>query len=827
MTTIQGRGLLTSPLLLLLVFCYSDEGGPPSTQQGLISASKSQSLPLRDTTNQDHEVKSVTPDNTAILLPTSRHTPDNLNQTSATHQHTVSAHLTSQDQSSQRGDGEKVGDGSVTPASGGRDEEVPVVSDIDVEATVSSVYNDGSQYYLSGGLSARGRRSSPTAAHYPPSSPFTHDSWPSTHYPPDSPSTRDSWPSTLTADTTLSLDDIVQSWSSTDHMLLCGHPPPTYTPQFLGHSREVCTENRNKPKSLGAPDTLIMCYDIYSSIYGNIEINYMNYIVKDFLLEIYFEDNFVKICLPLFRRFDACEERELYTLCWEAGVGFIHHLNCQNPAEEMVSLLEIVTTLQEYDETLCFQEFCDGTLGVIDSEVAGVPFRVFDTPRVDRGPSCSYLHTSVIQLFDIYNETLYITSNTQWPCCYAMFTVMWVGDPDAQGLNGAWSYLPVSCRAGEVVLMVMVAGVAVSGVVGNLVVVVVVMLSGGHRGQESNMLRTSLALADLLTSLFVVVPSLCHHIAPFVSSVNFRKLSPSSTHYFIVGSVSNITLLSMDAIIHVDAKHGYLLFQSVLFSTCSIVSVLTLFMLSLERFILTGRPLHYQEYFTVGKVQVIIVISWIMSFIDALMFAARRDGHLGARWSTFNKLPTGDSGELPDGISYAFVQSSRIALLNIAGVSTVIFSLLSIRNFVKEQKRVAAEWKSLSLKVGGRYEEETRYIMVTMLLMLMLFLVSSVPLMVEVYFRTFSHFFHYDAVYSYLAWWMFVAGSAWNPWLYNLRSHQFRSDFSETLRKLVPERLNKRLRKYVTHSQLWNNSSDLDNQDRLMKLLDKLGPKME
>ncbi|KAG7174933.1 Beta-4C adrenergic receptor-like 1 [Homarus americanus] len=778
MTTTLGRDLLTSPLLLLLtlllVLCYSDEGGPPSTQQGLISASKSQSLPLKDTTNQDHEVKSVTPDNTAILLPTSRHTPDNLNQTSATHQHTVSAHLTSQDQSSQRGDGEKVGDGSVTPASGGRDEEVPVVSDIDVEATVSSVYNDGSQYYLSGGLSARGRRSSPTAAHYPPSSPFTHDSWPSTHYPPDSPSTRDSWPSTLTADTTLSLDDIVQSWSSTDHMLLCGHPPPTYTPQFLGHSREVCTENRNKPKSLGTPDTLSMCYDIYSSIYGNIE--------------------------PLY--------------------------DLQVPHEGKETFAKVLARFLMHNDSECCREHCEGTLKVTHSAAGEVPFLVFNNPLRVTGPSCVFMSYSLDYLRGIYNETLYITSNTQWPCCYAMFTVMWVGDPDAQGLNGAWSYLPVSCRAGEVVLMVMVAGVAVSGVVGNLVVVVV-MLSGGHRGQESNMLRTSLALADLLTSLFVVVPSLCHHIAPLFYPNELTELSSDMALNFdpenILNSTNDIKRVGNHAIL----RDGFHVFQSVLFSTCSIVSVLTLFMLSLERFILTGRPLHYQEYFTVGKVQVIIGLTWIMSFIDALMFAADRDGHLGAQWSTFNKLPTGVAGRSPENLAYEIIYNSQITLLMVGGVSTVIFSLLSIRNFVKEQKRVAAEWKSLSLKVGGRYEEETRYIMVTMLLMLMLFLVSSVPLMVEVYFRTFSHFFHYDAVYSYLAWWMFVAGSAWNPWLYNLRSHQFRSDFSETLRKLVPERLNKRLRKYVTHSQLWNNSSDLDNQDRLMKLLDKLGPKME
>lgn len=97
----------------------------------------------------------------------------------------------------------------------------------------------------------------------------------------------------------------------------------------------------------------------------------------------------------------------------------------------------------------------------------------------------------------------------------------------------------------------------VRGVVGNIKIVLV-MIGIAHRNRESDMLRFSLTLSDLVITVFVVSPHLYYHVEPFLT---YTELLPIETT--IKGS-ENLT--AVDFIVYVEK--GYRLFQALFFTSC-------------------------------------------------------------------------------------------------------------------------------------------------------------------------------------------------------------------------------------------------------------------
>lgn len=478
--------------------------------------------------------------------------------------------------------------------------------------------------------------------------------------------------------------------------------------------------------------------------------------------------NFVRGCLPLFRRFYDCEERDFLTICWKEKVVFLHSHDCHRSSNDIF----LAGFLLEND-TYCFQEFCEGWQGVVDSEVDGLEYRLLNTIHNPEVPSCGYMTKSLKHLYRQYNGTLYLLTNNHWPCCYPLYLVIWAGLPEAHGLNGAWSYLPLACQAGEVLLLVLVGCVMVGGVGGNLLVMVV-MVSGGHRRQESSLLRTSLSFADLLTATFIIVPAFIRHLTPFLSLPQYFTVAPEM---HLTTSPVNVS----DSIYITNALHGWRgfpLFQSILFNTTSTVSLLMLLVLSLERFVITGRYLRYRDYFNYRRTVLAITVAWITSFANAFWFAASEGGILGFQWLTFEKLPTGASG-FGAGGARNVIYHGQFAVYLTLGISVVIFSALAILNYVREQLHVAAEWRSLKMKASRKYSRDNRHVLTTMTLMLTLFLTSTIPLTINITMNSIFYEFHQQPLFSHLSWWLFMAGSAWNPWVYNFRSSQFREEIKK------------------------------------------------
>lgn len=564
--------------------------------------------------------------------------------------------------------------------------------------------------------------------------------------------------------------------------------------------------------------TLRLCRSIYRSEYGKKATNYaFVYVSGRNVLIMIVMKNFVDLCLPLFRTFEKCVEVKFLTICPAAKLGFLHSHGCvrQSPQDKYFYKLLAFHLLE--DDTECFEGICDGSYRFIESSIGGLTYQLFNVVAPRKRRVC-FARPSFLS--NGKNQTLYMVKNNERPCCYAMYFVAWLGHPEEHGLNGRWSFLPTSCRVGEVLLMLMVAGVAVSGVLGN-VVVVVVMVSGSHLGQESSMLRTSLAAADLLNGLFVVVPSFFYHLAPFFRPPEYETLTGLQTLHgsrIVKRDTQGIILTNV-----LTYKEGFHLFQSLVYGTCSFVSLLTLLLLSAERSVMTGRSLRYKHYITKGRIKATIVSTWILGLLETLLLHYGYDGSISSAWSTFSKVPRRTSLMNPFGLAYAFFSNLYIVIYIVAGVATVVFSILAIRNFIREESRVAAEWKSYGMRTTEHYYQENRRILTTMVLMIVFYLISIVPITILFILNIAKYGFAGIYFFGYLSVWLFLASTAWNPWLYNLRSSQFISDLAELLQKVLPTPLSERFRPYITHSQQNNKWDNTELTPARKKMLSKLG----
>ncbi|KAG0722983.1 hypothetical protein GWK47_043504 [Chionoecetes opilio] len=555
--------------------------------------------------------------------------------------------------------------------------------------------------------------------------------------------------------------------STVGNMYLCDHPPKKFSPSFHGSSREACLQYDTKWEGYFR-DTRNICNRVFSLTEANPEaLTIVRYQSEVGPLKVIAHKNYVKICLPLFRRFNKCEERKFLTICWDDRVVFFHSSICP----QFFNDLYLASFLLD-NNTECFQEFCEGRQSVVDSEIGGLVYRLTNVRHSLHAPNCGYMTKSLKHIYREYNGTLYLVFNRHWPCCYPQYLVIWAGLPEDHGLNGAWSYLPAACQAGEVLLLVFVGCVMVGSIVGNLLVVMV-MLNGGHRSQESSLLRTSLAFSNLLTATFVIVPSFVQHLSPFFSTPDYIELTPGMKLTF----EPPVNVTSKILVTNSSRESGFRVFQSLLFHVTSTASLLMLMVLSVERFVITGRYLRYKDYFTYCRTLFAITASWITSLGNALWLAAHDGGGLSAERLTFEKLPTGASGHGPGGIRNVIYHGQFLIFL-LLGLTVVTFSGLAIKNFVKQQIHVAKEWKSLKMKASRQFSEDNWHVLTTMSLMFVLFLTSTIPLATNIVFNSIAYTFPQQTLFSYLAWWLFMAACAWNPWVYNFRSHQFKEDLT-------------------------------------------------
>lgn len=222
---------------------------------------------------------------------------------------------------------------------------------------------------------------------------------------------------------------------------------------------------------------------------------------------------------------------------------------------------------------------------------------------------------------------------------------------------------------------------------------------------------------------------------------------------------------------------GYRLFSAVVLSTCCIVSVFDLFALSVDDLLRTGRCPGLSNIFKPSSVKAFLVLSWIFSFLTALLLIHDLPGST-ALWSSFNKLPIGVS------------RTGLATSLPVVAVGLAIVSLATMVNFF-----VVLTDHVAKMMWGPNGPEDTksarRLTLVIILLRLFLNLVFSLLFGIIVILDLTSSRIHFAGaeIVSYFGWWLYLAGSSWNPWLYHLHRRHFREAVVNVPRKLSKLRL--------------------------------------
>ncbi|XP_047488622.1 uncharacterized protein LOC125038960 [Penaeus chinensis] len=566
-------------------------------------------------------------------------------------------------------------------------------------------------------------------------------------------------------------------------LMLCDHPPHTFSNKFfyngeLYDPEANCTFNKGFISSFFS--LAEFCEHLFGLIYDTDNLFSMR-IFGEMPKLLYHNKIFENLCVPFYKMKYGCKSTELFTTCNNNTVIFLDSEGCPRPPPMFTDFEYYVAHYIEHNNLHCLAKTCDGTYHSIESEVSGVKFKVSNFFLLSENKRCDAFYFAGTFT---NKSVLYLYINNHWPCCFPMHTVHWAEHPESHGLNGLWNFLPFSCRVGEICLILLVACVATGGVAGNLMVIVV-MFRISNRNEESNMLRLSLAAADFLTCVFVVLPSLYEHVKPFL-----LPLEPIIVH----------KVDETDEIVYgeeVDRTEMYFplrFFQGQVFAACSIVSLLTLFLLSAERFVMTGRGLMYKHYITPPRVRQAMVISWVIGWVNSSLMVLFGRTVASVPWMTFVKIPVGLSIYAHENLMVYACYIIHIFLLSISIPATALFSILSIKNFVQEQNRVRERWHKMQMRVSGPFESENCYIFVTQLLMTIFFLISVIPL--SIFFLNSNllqlryHSPFYVAVesylYEYLSWWLFLASTAWNPWIYNMRSHNFRTELCKAKYVCIP-----------------------------------------
>ncbi|XP_037804519.1 uncharacterized protein LOC119598896 isoform X1 [Penaeus monodon] len=592
-------------------------------------------------------------------------------------------------------------------------------------------------------------------------------------------------------------------------LMLCDHPSHTFSNKFFYNGEFYdpeanCTFNKGFINSFFS--VAEFCEYLFGLIYNTDDLIKMHILGKMPKL-LYHNKTFENLCVPFYKVKYGCKSTELFTTCNNNTVIFLDSEVCPRPPPMFTDYEYYVGNYIETNNLHCLAKICDGTYHAIESEVSGVKFKASNFFLIYENKSCDEFN--FVGTFT--NESvLYMYINNHWPCCFPMYTVHWAKHPESHGLNGVWNFLPFSCRVGEICLIVLVACVATGGVAGNLMVIVV-MLRISNRSEESNMLRLSLAVADFLTCVFVVLPSLYEHVKPLLI-----PLEPIIIHK--VDEMDEV--VPGDAVDRTTMYFPLRFFQGQVFTACSIVSLLTLFLLSAERFVMTGRGLRYKHYITPPRVRQAMVISWIIGWVNSSLMVIFGRTVSTVTWKTFIKIPVGLSNYAHEDLVVYTCYIIHIFLLSISIPATILLSVLSIKNFVQEQNRMRERWHKMQMRVSGPYESENCYIFVTQLLMTVFFLISVIPL--SFYFLNFNllqlkHFSPLSlavdsSLYEYLSWWLFLASTAWNPWIYNMRSHNFRTELCKVKYVCIPMVLRKKWRS--RHTQ--ENRVTLTRQQKLL-----------
>lgn len=282
--------------------------------------------------------------------------------------------------------------------------------------------------------------------------------------------------------------------------------------------------------------------------------------------------------------------------------------------------------------------------------------------------------------------------------------------------------------------------------VGNSLTLAVV-LGTKHFHTPQGYLKASLAVADLAVGVFVVPLSVYAEI-----SLMLADAAPGWT-------LRN----SQRAAFHPC------IFIGPVFAGCTLVSITTVFLLTLERSIAVLKPLHKEAVITRRRTSVLIVFSWTASFFLALSPLIFSEG-MALEYNACSRMCIYALGanEFPPHAWHILLLFPAFDFTLLVGtVVTNIISFTTIRHHSKKRRRLArAGCQSTS---GPSFSDIKAA--KTIGALTLVFTASFTPVAVFVVGNVTGNEW---CSFSFFAFWILAASSCWNVIIYSVRDQKFR-----------------------------------------------------
>lgn len=302
--------------------------------------------------------------------------------------------------------------------------------------------------------------------------------------------------------------------------------------------------------------------------------------------------------------------------------------------------------------------------------------------------------------------------------------------------------------ANKILLVLFMVLLILAILFGNLVTLAVILRTKYFHTPQGY-LKASLAVADLAVGISVVPVSVYAEVnlmvtdsAPEWTSYNSQSVSFHPCN--VIGPI---------------------------FAGCTLVSITTIFLLTIERSIAVLRPLHKDSVITRKRTTILIILSWLGSFflaVSPIVFSS----DIALEYNSCSRMcnyALGTVGKFPR-------QAWNILLLfpafdfTLLGGTVVInlISLSSIRQHSKRRKHLAeAECQSTSNKPTFSDIKAAK----TIGTLTVAFTASFTPIAVFVVGNVLGNKW---CNFSFFAFWILASNSCWNVIIYSVRDQKFR-----------------------------------------------------
>ncbi|XP_071548888.1 uncharacterized protein [Panulirus ornatus] len=357
--------------------------------------------------------------------------------------------------------------------------------------------------------------------------------------------------------------------------------------------------------------------------------------------------------------------------------------------------------------------------------------------------------------------------------------LMYMGN--ASDVVVTWDYLATGQKVLEVVILSAVFAALVVTLLGNILVVAT-MVSRANKVNAWQIVRTFLAITDLLRGVFVMILTMHNTLRLMTSPLAHLELNTLTYVPWIYGTMNEPMII----------QSGYSSFCAIMYDITSVMSIQCLSWLALER-LLMCKYHGGKTFLTLHRLGGVVLVMWLIAI--AFPLVKFLGGESGSFFDPVSKLTFLVSTEEKFGVAQtAFLVQS--AYLTFLFLFTVVASVEAMRTFhIRSREELIELTKHSPITQVKQQKMDDRHIMRTMKLILIAYLASVGPqflLLIP----------NLTTQVRFVVNWMYVLSSSWNWYLYNMRSNCFKNHLARLvlLSPWLPVALELKLRAIIEHT---------------------------